>query len=193
MERCLEWRFLRRKFDIKQTRCAIKVKFYAKHIVRRAFSSKTSLSSHAAISIPNCNCQQCSHHAVFTQLRQGFPFNWSNSALDKPLSFPFILIDASFKIHPCKAIISSWGRLIIYRSTLSGSPTNRFWCIRNDFTQLHFSSQLIIAAVYIFLSVALKTSSKVRNLQFWNWASMTHLLCSSLQLLEWSGCAAVAV
>lgn len=127
MERCLEWRFLRRKFDIKQTRRAIKVKFYAKHVVRRAFSSKTSLSSHAAITIPNCNCQQCCHHAAFTQLRQGFPFNWSNSALDRPLSFPFILIDASFKIHQCKAIISSWGRLIIYRSTLSGSPTNRVW------------------------------------------------------------------
>lgn len=189
MGRCLEWRFLRRKFDIKQTRNAIKVTFYTKHVVRRAFSSKTSLSSHAAISIPNCNCQQCPHHAAFTQLRQGFPFNWSKSTLERPLSFPFILI-VSFKIHPCKPIISSWGSLIIYPS---GNPSNRFWCIRNDFTQLYFSSQLIIAAVCVFLSVVLKASSNIRNLQFWNWASLTHLLCSSLQLLEWPGAAAVAV
>lgn len=157
---------------------------------RRAFSSKKSLSSHAAISIPNC--QQCPHHAAFTQLRQCFPFNWSKSALERPLSFPFILIVASFKIHPCRPIISSWGRLIIYRSTPSGNPSNRFWCIRNDFTQLYFSSQLIIAAVYIFVSVALKTSSNIRNLQFWYRASLTHFLCCSLQLVCF-GWAAVAV
>ena len=75
MERCLEWRFLRCKFDIKQTLNAIKVKFYTKHVVRRAFSSKTSLSSHAAISIPNCKLSTMLHHAAFTQLRQRVPFN----------------------------------------------------------------------------------------------------------------------
>lgn len=57
IRKCLEWRVLRRMFDIKQTRNAIKVKFYTKLVVERKFSSKTALSSLQQLECPTVICK----------------------------------------------------------------------------------------------------------------------------------------
>lgn len=148
--------------------------------------------SFSLIRLSNYICLQSSKTIYITQLRGKFRVTIVITlGLDTSL-FPVLISCTSVEnALSCKRMIWSWDCSIRSRSARSGSCSNRFWCIRNDFNPaaLRVLGAANYAGLYISLLAVLLTWSNTCSLQFWNWTSLTHSLWNSWQVSSWAGCA----
>lgn len=148
--------------------------------------------SFSLIRLSNYICLQSSKTIYITQLRGKFRVTIVITlGLDTSL-FPVLISCTSVEnALSCKRMIWSWDCSIRSRSARSGSCSNRFWCIRNDFNPaaLRVLGAANYAGLYISLLAVLLTWSNTCSLQFWNWTSLTHSLWNSWQVFPWAGCA----